>query len=300
MQAAIAKLLNDLRAICSPDGVITDADELLVYECDGYTVEKRPPAAVVFPRNTDEVASVLKILAREKIPFTPRGAGTSLAGGCLPVEDGVFVCTSRMTRIFEVDIANRVAHVEAGVVNLHITNAANPHGYHYAPDPSSQMACTIGGNAATNSGGPHTLKYGVTVNHVVGLTMVLPDGEAVTLGGRAEDPPGYDLIGAIVGNEGTFGIITELIVRLTRNPAAYRTLLGEYETVDDATNTVSDIIGAGIIPAALEMMDRLIVNAVEDAYGFGFPRDAEAVLIIELDGLDAGLDAMVDWCRTAQ
>jgi glycolate oxidase len=199
-----------------------------------------------------------------------------------------------MKRIFDIDYDNRGVHAEAGVVNLHISNATRPCGYHYAPDPSSQMACTIGGNAATNSGGPHTLKYGVTVNHVLGLTLVLPDGEIVTLGGKAEDTPGYDLVGAIVGNEGTFGIITEVVVRLTRNPTAYRTMLGVFDSIDDATNTVSDIIGAGIVPAALELMDNLIINAVEDAYGTGFPRDAEAVLIIELDGLEAGLDRLTE------
>ncbi len=294
MPTTVSTFIEELRTICGADGVLTEADELLVYECDGYTVEKRLPEAVVFPRSTAECAAVLVVLARENIPFTPRGAGTSLAGGCLPVDNGVFVCTSRMKRIVELDIENRVAHVEAGVVNLHISNEAGPHGYHYAPDPSSQMACTIGGNAATNSGGPHTLKYGVTVNHVLGLTMVLSDGRVVTLGGKAEDAPGYDLVGAVIGNEGTFGVITELFVRLTRTPAAYRTMLGVFDSVDDATNAVSDIIGVGIIPAALEMMDRLITNAVEDAYGFGFPRDAEAVLIIELDGLEAGLDELVE------
>ena len=199
--------------------------------------------------------------------------------------------TSRMNRIFEIDLANRRAVVEAGVVNLSVTNAVKQHGLHYAPDPSSQRACTIGGNVATNSGGPHTLKYGVTVNHVLGVELVLPNGEVVQLGGAVEDVPGYDLTGLVVGAEGTFGIVTKATLRLVRQPEAWRTLLGVFESVDDATNTISDIIGAGIIPAALEMMDQLILEAVEAAFHFGFPLDAGAVLIIEVDGLEAGLDS---------
>src|SRR6202040_4056563 len=189
-----------------------------------------------------------------------------------------------------VDYRDRYAVVEPGIVNLWLSNHLKPHGWHYAPDPSSQGACTIGGNVATNSGGPHTLKYGVTVNHVLGLEFVLPDGRVARTGGPAEDAPGYDLTGVIVGSEGTFGIATKVWVRITRNPEAYRTLLGVFETVDDATNTISDLIGAGIVPAALEMLDSLILQAVEAAFHFGFPLDAGAVLIMEVDGLEAGLD----------
>ena len=196
-----------------------------------------------------------------------------------------------MKRILEVNYRDRYAVVEPGVVNLWLTNHLKPHGYHFAPDPSSQGACTIGGNVATNSGGPHTLKYGVTVNHVLGVEFVLPDGRVVHTGGPTEDNPGYDLTGVMVGSEGTFGIVTKVWVRITRNPEAYRTLLGVFETVDDATNTISDIIGAGIVPAALEMLDQLILQAVEAAFHFGFPLDAGAVLIMEVDGLEAGLDA---------
>src|SRR5439155_8204148 len=200
------------------------------------------------------------------------------------------IALARMNGILEVNVRDRYAVVEPGVVNVWLTNALKPHGFHYAPDPSSQGACTIGGNVATNSGGPHTLKYGVTVNHVLGLELVLPSGEVVQTGGPTEDNPGYDLTGVIVGSEGTFGIATKAWVRITRNPAAYRTLLGVFETVDDATNTISDIIGAGILPGALEMLDRLILQAVEAAFHFGFPLDAGAVLIMEVDGLEAGLD----------
>src|SRR5262249_55226632 len=217
-------------------------------------------------------------------------AGTSLAGGCLPVGGGVMLALTRMKRILEVNYRDRYAVVEPGVVNLWLTNHLKAQGFHFAPDPSSQGACTIGGNVATNSGGPHTLKYGVTVNHVLGVEMVLPDGRVVQTGGPAEDNPGYDLTGVIVGSEGTFGVVTRVWVRITRNPAAYRTLLGVFETVDDATNTISDIIGAGIVPAALEMLDSLILQAVEAAFHFGFPLDAGAVLIMEVDGLEAGLD----------
>src|SRR5262249_51310545 len=198
---------------------------------------------------------------------------------------------TRMKRILEVNIRDRCALVESGVVNLWLTNHLKPQGYHYAPDPSSQGACTIGGNVATNSGGPHTLKYGVTVNHILGLEFVTPDGQIIHTGGPAEDNPGYDLTGTIVGSEGTLGIATKAWVRITRNPESYRTLLGVFESVDDATNTISDIIGAGIIPGALEMLDQLILQAVEAAFHFGFPLDAGAVLIMEVDGLEAGLDA---------
>src|SRR5437868_11911620 len=286
-----ASLIESLQSIVGKDGLLTSPSDLLVYECDGYTIEKNKPDVVVFPTSTEQVAQVVKLCNRLNIPFLPRGAGTSLAGGCLPVGGGVMIALTRMKRILEVNTRNRYAVVEAGVVNLWLTNHLKPKGYHFAPDPSSQGACTIGGNVATNSGGPHTLKYGVTVNHVLGLEFVLPDGRVVQTGGPAEDNPGYDLTGVIVGSEGTFGIATRAWVRLTRNPEAYRTLLGVFETVEDATNTISDIIGAGIIAGALEMLDGLMLQAVEAAFHFGFPLDAGAVLIMEVDGLEAGLDA---------
>ena len=284
------RVLRALRTIAGDDAVIARPTELRVYECDGYTLEKSAPEVVVLPRSTEQVAAVVALLHREGIAFVPRGAGTGLSGGCLPVNAPVMIGTSRMTRIVEIDLANRRAVVEAGVVNLSVTNAVKQHGLLYAPDPSSQMACTIGGNVAENSGGPHTLKYGVTTNHVLGVELVLPNGDVVELGGAVEDIPGYDLTGLVVGAEGTFGIVTKATLRLVRQPEAWKTLLGIFESVDDATASVSGIIGAGIIPAALEMMDQLIVGAVEAAFHFGFPTDAGAVLIIELDGLAAGLD----------
>ena len=282
--------IESLIAIVGPDAVVHREQELLVYECDGYTISKNAPAAVILPHDTTQTAAVLKMLSEQNIPVVPRGSGTSLAGGTLPIDHAVSVCTSRMNRILELDIRNRMAVVQAGVINFHISQHATPHGYHYAPDPSSQKACTIGGNIATNSGGPHTLKYGVTVNHLLGVTMVTTDGEIVRAGGRCEDTPGYDLPGILCGSEGTFGLVTEAVVRLTRNPEAYRTLLAVFESVRAATQTVSAIIAAGIVPAALEMMDAPIIKAVEQAYDFGLPLDAGAVVIIELDGLDAGLD----------
>ena len=284
------RLLSALRAIVGEDAIVARPTELRVYECDGYTLEKNAPEVVVLPRTTEQVAQVVRLLHREGIAFVPRGAGTGLSGGCLPVNAPVMIGTSRMTRIVEIDLANRRAVVEAGVVNLSVTNAVTQHGLLYAPDPSSQMACTIGGNVAENSGGPHTLKYGVTTNHVLGVELVLPNGDVVELGGAVEDIPGYDLTGLVVGAEGTFGIVTKATLRLVRQPEAWRTLLGIFESVDDATASVSGVIGAGIIPAALEMMDQLIVGAVEAAFHFGFPTDAGAVLIVELDGLAAGLD----------
>lgn len=291
------RLLVELRSIVGPANVISGDSELLVYECDAYTLEKRIPQVVVLPTSVDQVAAVVKLCAREALPVIPRGAGTSLSGTVLAVDGGVMIALTRMTKLLDVDVRNRRALVEAGCVNAWITNAVKSHGLYYAPDPSSQMACTIGGNVGTNSGGPHTLKYGVTTNHILGFEMVLPDGEIVWLGCRpdeGEDVEGLDLRGAAIGAEGMFGIVTRVLVRLTRAPEAFRTMLGIFETVDDASQTVSDIIRAGIVPGALEMMDQLITQAVEKAYRFGFPTDAGAVLIVELDGLVHGLPRQVE------
>lgn len=274
--------------------MITSSSELLVYECDGFTIEKNKPDVVVFPTTSEQVSQLVQVCNQHGVPFIPRGAGTSLAGGCLPVGGGVVISLARMKKILEVDYRNRCALIESGVINLWLTNHLKHHGYHFAPDPSSQGACTIGGNVATNSGGPHTLKYGVTVNHIMGLEFIMPDGTMVHTGGPVEDNPGYDLTGVMVGSEGTFGVATKSWVRITRNPQAYRTLLGVFESVDDATNTISEIIGAGIVPAALEMLDQMILGALEDAFHFGFPLDAGAILIMEVDGLEAGLQEEAD------
>ncbi|MBX3440352.1 MAG: FAD-binding protein, partial [Planctomycetaceae bacterium] len=284
------RFLDALAQIVGPEDCIASHDELLVYECDGYVVEKRVPDVVVFPDTTAEIAAVVRLCHEHGVPFLPRGAGTSLAGGTLPVGGGVMICLTRMKRILEVNLRDRYAVVEPGIVNVHLTQHLKGSGFHYAPDPSSQGACTIGGNVATNSGGPHTLKYGVTVNHVLGLEVVLPDGTVTQFGGPCEDDPGYDLTGLFVGSEGTFGIATKVWVRLTRDPVAFRTMLGVFETVRAATEAISAIIGAGVIPAALEMMDQGIVGAVEQAFHFGFPLDAGAVLLIEVDGLEVAVD----------
>jgi glycolate oxidase len=285
------------RALVGADGVIDRPEALLVYECDGYTLARAAPEMVVLPRSPGEVSAVLRILAAENIPFVPRGAGTGLSGGTLPVGAPVMVCTSRMQRIESVDVANRRVVAEAGVVNQWVTNAVRAAGLHYAPDPSSQPACTIGGNIAENSGGPHTLKYGVTTNHVLGVELALSSGELVALGGLVEDRPGYDLTGLVVGAEGTFGIVTRATLKLVRNPEAYRTLLAVFPSIETACEAVSGIIAAGIVPAALEMMDRLIVEAVEAAFHAGLPTDAGAVLLIELDGPAAGLDVYAERVR---
>jgi glycolate oxidase len=285
--------IHELCALVGKEQIISGEQELLVYECDAYTLEKNLPGVVALPKTTAEVAAVVRFCAKHSLPIIPRGAGTSLSGTVLAVTGGVMIALTRMNRILDVDVRNRRALVEAGCVNAWVTNAVKSHGLLYAPDPSSQPACTIGGNIATNSGGPHTLKYGVTTNHILGFEMVLPDGEIIWLGTEpngGEDVSGYDLRGAVIGSEGMFGIVTRVLVKLVRAPQAFKTMLAVYETVDQASQTVSDIIAAGIVPGAMEMMDQLITQAVEAAYKFGFPLDAGAVLIIELDGLAAGLD----------
>jgi glycolate oxidase len=223
-----------------------------------------------------------------------RGAGTGLSGGCLPTEGGLVISLMRMNRVLEVDYDNQVAVVEPGLVNLHLSWAVGPQGFYYAPDPSSQQACTIGGNIANNSGGPHTLKYGVTTNHVLGLEVVLPDGELLWLGGKTRDAQGYDLVGLFVGSEGTFGIATKIVVRILKKPQAVKTVLAVFDQVDQASEAVSAIIARGLVPAAMEMIDQLTIEAVEDAFGCGYPRDAAAALLIELDGLAAGMEAQAE------
>lgn len=287
-------LVDELRSIVGTENVLSAQSDLLVYECDGFVIEKNSPDVAVFPTTTEQVSQVVQLCRRFSVPFLPRGAGTSLAGGCLPVGGGVMIVLTRMKNILEINLRDRYAIVEPGVVNVWLTRALKGTGYHYAPDPSSQGACTIGGNVATNSGGPHTLKYGVTVNHVLGLEVVLADGEILRIGGPSEEPTGLDLVGTLVGSEGTLAIVTKVWVRITRDPQDYRTMLGIFESVDDATRAISEIIGAGIVPAALEMMDQGILAALEDAFHFGFPLDAQAILLIEVDGLAAGLDAQRD------
>jgi glycolate oxidase len=301
LAATKPELIEEFRRLLGGDGVLAAHSDLVVYECDGFVIEKNCPDVVVFPRTTEQVAQVVRLCNRYEVPFLPRGAGTSLAGGCLPVGGGVMIVLTRMKQILEINLRDRYAVVQPGVVNVWLTNALKGTGYHYAPDPSSQGACTIGGNVATNSGGPHTLKYGVTVNHVLGIEAVLADGTVVEFGGPTEDNPGLDLTGVVVGSEGTLAICTKAWVRLTRDPQGWRTMLAIFESVEDATGAISEIIGAGIVPAALEMMDQGILVAVEQAFRFGFPLDAQAILLIEVDGLEAGLDQqrdqIIDLCK---
>ncbi len=288
------QLAEGLRRLVGTDHVLDSHSDLAVYECDAFVIEKHCPSVAVFPKSTVEVAAVVRFCNELDVAFVPRGAGTSLAGGGLPVGGGVMIVLTRMREIAEVNLRDRYAVVEPGVVNAHLNKHLAGTGFHYAPDPSSQGACTIGGNVSTNAGGPHTLKYGVTVNHVLGVELVTAEGDVVQVGGPIGESPGPDLVGTIVGGEGTLGIVTKICVRLTRNPQGVRTMLGVFDSVDDATQAISAIIGAGIIPAALEMMDQGILVAVEEAFHFGFPLDAEAILLIEVDGLEVGLDAQRD------
>jgi glycolate oxidase len=287
-------LRREMETLLGPGGVLSDPEELLVYESDGLTLFRALADFVVFPNSALQVSALVKLANRERIPFVARGAGTGLSGGCLPAEGGLVISLMRMNRVLEVDYDNQVAVVEPGLVNLHLSWAVGPRGFYYAPDPSSQQACTIGGNVANNSGGPHTLKYGVTTNHVLGLEVVLPDGELVWLGGRTRDPQGYDLVGLFVGSEGTFGIATKIVVRIMKKPQAVKTILAVFGEIDHASEAVSAIIGRGLVPAAMEMIDQLTIQAVEDAFGCGYPRDAAAALLIELDGLAEGMEAQAE------
>ena len=280
-------LIDNLSAIVGREYVLSTPDELLVYECDGLPQHKHRPRAVVFPSSTEETAAIMRELARASVPFTPRGAGTGLSGGALALNSGVVIEMARMRKILRIDVENRLAVVQPGVVNLHVSLAVAPYGLYYVPDPSSQPSCTIGGNIAESAGGIHCLKYGTTTDHVLGCRVVLAGGEIVDLGGAH----GYDLLGTFVGSEGTFGIATEATLKLTQSPPAVRTLLAEFGEVNDASHAVSAIIAAGVMPAALEMMDREIIRAVEaSVFAAGLPPDAGAALLIELDGIEAGLD----------
>ncbi len=290
-------LIDNLSAIVGRENVLSRPDELLVYECDGLPQHKHRPRAVVFPSSTEETAAIMRELARANVPFTPRGAGTGLSGGALALNSGVVIELARMRKILSIDPENRIAVVQPGVVNLNVSKAVAPYGLYYVPDPSSQPTCTIGGNIAESAGGIHCLKYGTTTDHVLGLRVVLAGGEIVDLGGP--DADGYDLLGTFIGSEGTFGIATEATLRLAQSPPAVRTLLAEFLEVNDASHAVSAIIAAGVMPAALEMMDGEIIRAVEaSVFAAGLPPDAGAALLIELDGIEAGLDDEAEKVRS--
>ena len=285
-------LVADLGAALSPNRVRVGETELALYKRDASNLEGHA-GVVCFPTTTAEVQACIRVAVTHNRPFVARGAGTGLAGGATPLDDAIMIVTTKMNRVLSVDPVNRFAWVEPGVLNLDLTRAVTPHGLHFAPDPSSQQSCSIGGNVANNSGGPHCLSDGVTTAHVIGLEVVLPDGEIVQLGADTAEPDGYDLRGAFVGSEGMCGITTKVCVRLTQNPPAVRTMLMDFTTVEDGAQTVSAIIAAGMVPAALEMMDQLCTRAVEEYIHAGLPTDAAAILLVEVAGLPHGLEADV-------
>lgn len=284
-------LIKELRQIVGVRYVLFSPVDLAVYECDAETLDVARPDFVVLPGSTNEVVAVVKLANKYNVPFSPRGAGTGLSGGSTAIMGGISLVLTRMTRIIEIDPTARVAVVEVGVTNASVSEAAAPYNLHFAPDPSSQIASTIGGNIAENAGGPHTLKYGMTTNHVLGLTLVLPDGSTTVIGGKARDRLSMDLLGVFVGSEGTLGLATEAILNLIPSAAAVETLMAYFPTVAQGGQAVSDIIASGVVPAAMEMIDGLTLNAVEDALHMGLKREAGCLLIIELDGPKAGIHA---------
>lgn len=279
-------IASELATIVGDRYVVRTREELLAYECDGLTSYKQQPALVVLPRSTAEVAAVVKVCDRHQIPFVARGSGTGLSGGALPLANSMLIVTSRMNKILEVDFDNQRVVVQPGVINNWVTQAVSGAGFYYAPDPSSQVICSIGGNVAENSGGVHCLKYGVTTNHVLGLKIVLPNGEVKDIGGKIPEAPGYDLTGVFVGSEGTLGIATEITLKILKSAESIQVLLADFTNVEAAGATVSDVIGAGLIPGGMEIMDNMSINAVEDTVATNcYPRDAAAILLIEIDGL---------------
>ena len=288
--------LDELRAAVGAGGLITAQNQLQTYECDGLTNFRVMPGAVVLPRTTEEVQAVVRVCARYKIPFVSRGAGTGLSGGALPAEGCVVISLARLDRILEVDFANRLVVVEPGVINAHVTQRVTPRGYFYAPDPSSQSVCTIGGNVAENSGGAHCLKYGFTVTHVLALEVVLPSGELVQFGSRALDTPGYDLTGVFVGSEGTLGVATKITLRIVKRPQVVQTLLAAFASPHAAGQTVSDIIAAGMLPSALEIMDALAIQAAEAAVHAHYPT-CDGLLLVELDGSASEVESLMRQVR---
>ncbi|HET7151233.1 MAG TPA: FAD-binding protein, partial [Candidatus Acidoferrum sp.] len=284
MRSMDSRLIRELEKLLGSSSVLFQPEDVLLYEYDG-SVEKGRPDVVVFPTSTRQVSQIVKLAAKYNIPIVGRGAGTGLSGGALARTGGVMIVFARMNRILELDSENQRAVVQPGVVNFDLTLAAEPYGLYFAPDPSSQKSCTIGGNVAENAGGPHTLAYGVTTNHVTALELVLPDGEIVRVGSTQGDAPGYDLTGLFVGSEGTLALITEITVKLSRKPEAVKTLLAIFDSVDDAAETVVDITARAIIPAACEMLDGWTLRVVEDFVHAGFPRDSAAVLLLEVESL---------------
>jgi glycolate oxidase len=291
-----ADTLRRLAAAVDPGALLTAAEDVKAYECDGLTGHRAVPAAVVLPRSTEQVAACVRVCHRARVPFVARGAGTGLSGGALPVAGGVVICLARMTEVLRVDVDNARVVVQPGVPNAAVTTAVEPFGFYYAPDPSSQLVCSIGGNVAENSGGAHCLKHGFTTNHVAGAVMVTAGGRVASLGGAVCDTPGYDLLGAVVGSEGTLGIVTEVTLQVLRRPDTVRMLLAAFSAIEDAADAVSRIVAAGVLPAAVEMMDRMTREASEQAVHAGYP-DCDALLLVEVDGPAEECLAQLDECR---
>jgi glycolate oxidase len=289
-----AEIVSALRAICPGEGVIDTASEMRAYETDGLTAYRQLPLVVVLPETTAQVSAILKYCHANEIRVVPRGGGTSLSGGALPLEDGVLLAMGKFNRVLEIDYDNRCAVVQPGVTNLGITQAVEHEGFYYAPDPSSQIACTIGGNVAENSGGVHCLKYGLTTNNILGVELVTIEGEIMRLGGKHLDQNGYDLLGLLTGSEGLLGVVTEVTVRILQKPETARALLIGFPSSEDAGQCVADVISAGIIPGGMEMMDRPAIHAAEEFVQVGYPLDVEALLIVELDGPEAEVDHLID------
>jgi glycolate oxidase len=291
-----SRIIDEFRGVVGPDGLISHPEQLRTYECDGLTNFRVVPALVLIPRSAEQVRDVVRICHRERIAFVARGSGTGLSGGALPVEGGVVISLARLDRILEIDYANQRVVVEPGVINATVTQVVAGRGYFYAPDPSSQSVCSLGGNIAENSGGAHCLKYGFTTTHVLGMEVVLPDGEVVHLGGRTLDAPGYDLAGVFVGSEGTLGIAAKAVLRILKRPEAVQTLLAAFDTTNAAGAAVSAIIRAGVLPAAIEMMDRLAIKAAEAAVHAGYP-DCGGLLLVELDGVKEEVETLMAQVR---
>lgn len=289
-----SQLIAGLRRILGPRGVVDDPAALLTYNADGCMMDTHEPQVVVLPTSTEQIVAIVKLAAQAGVPVVPRGTGTGLSGGATPMQGGIVVSTARMDKILEVDTRNQRVRVQPGVINFELSQYLKPYGYHYAPDPSSQKSCTIGGNIANNSGGPHCLKYGTTTNHVLGVEVVLPDGEVIWTGDGTPASVGYDLTGIITGSEGTIGLVTQAWLRIMRLPEAVRVVLALFPDIASASATVSDVIACGLLPAALEIMDRLAIKAVNDMYQLGLPATAEAALIVEVDGVRDGLDTLLN------
>ncbi len=291
-----AEILRGLKAIVGEDGLIVERDQLRTYECDGLTAIREMPSAVLLPASKTEVQRIIKLCAHHRIPFVARGAGTGLSGGAMPAPGGIVIASTRMNRILNVDFENQRMVAQPGVINNHLTDHISSRGYFYAPDPSSQSVCTIGGNIAENAGGAHCLKYGFTTTHVMEIEIVLPNGELVKLGAPSPDAPGYDLAGVFVGSEGTLGVVTEVTLRIVKKPETVQVLLAAFNEVSGAAQTVSDIIAAAILPAAMEIMDRLSIVSAEAAVHPNYPQ-CEALLLIELDGPAEEVDVQIDAIR---